>query len=857
MKGKNVLGFVGDGIGGWRMTTLWQDLRYAARMLRNSPGFTIVAVLSLALGIGANAAIFQLIDATLLRTLPVRDPASLAIAHLNANSYSSFTFPLWQQVEERQQAFSSIAAWGGTQLNLANGGEADYARAIWVSGEFFEVLGIRPFLGRLISPSDDPESAQADCPAAVDLSYAFWQRRYGGDRSVIGKTLTLQGHPFPIAGVTPPSFHGVSVGERFDVAVPICAEPIINGQYSAITGPRASEDWWLAILGRLKPGWTLARATAQLESFALAALHATIPPQYDSDGVKDYVAYKLEARSAANGFSNLRWASASFYLLWGLSGFVLLIACATLANLLLARASGREREIAVRIALGAWRGRLIRQLLSESTLLAIPGAVFGVLLASPLSHAIIAFLNTPTIGFFLDMPTDWRVLGFTTSLAVITTLLFGLVPALRAGGAALGSALKSGGRGMTAGRRQIRLQRILGASQVALSVVLLALALIAARSLRNLMTRNPGFQENGVLIVGLDTTPLKLSVARAKVFEWNLLDRIRALPGVAAAGISIHPPAGWGTNDWVLDDKGKRANGATDLDYVSPDYFHTMEIPIIAGRDFNSGDTATSPKVAIVNQAFAKELLKAAKDPIGKEFRIWESQGEPEPYYTVVGLVCDSVYNDMYRPMPPIMYFAREQASVSQAAPPWVFTVPVLLIRSRSAMASLADSVKDAIVGGNPEINIKFEPLRTLIHDSWSLRWAEWIATLLGFFGGLALLIATIGLYGVISFTIAQRTNEIGTRMALGAQRSDVVRLILGEAAILVGIGLVVGFGLALAGTYSLSWSFYGVTPRDPLTLAVTLALTMVILAAVGFAASFLSARRVSRLDPVVALRYE
>ena len=281
------------------MTTLWRDLHYGLRMLRKSPGFTTVAVLTLALGIGANAAIFQLIDGMLLRTLPVRDPASLATVHLNTNnwetigrssgSYFEFTFPLWQQIEERQQAFSSIAAWSGTQLNLANGGEVDNAQAIWVSGGFFEVLGIRPFLGRLISLSDDPESAQAGCPGAVDLSYTFWQRRYGGDLSVIGKTLTLQGHPFSIVGVTPPSFYGVSVGQRFDVAVPLCAEPIIDGQYSLITGPQPRNDWWpwwLAILGRLKPGWTLARASTKLESIAPAALHATIPPQFDSDDVK-------------------------------------------------------------------------------------------------------------------------------------------------------------------------------------------------------------------------------------------------------------------------------------------------------------------------------------------------------------------------------------------------------------------------------------------------------------------------------------------------------------------------------------------------------------------------------------------
>jgi predicted permease len=848
------------------MTTLWRDLRFAFRMLRKSPGFTVVAVLTLALGIGANAAIFQLIDAMLVRTLPVRDPASLASVHLNSNPWGTtgghygphgeFTFPLWQQIEERQQGFSSIAAWGGTQLNLAHGGEVDNAQAIWVSGEFFELLGIRPFLGRLISPSDDPESAQAGCPGDVDLSYSFWQRRYGGDRSVIGKTITLEGHAFPIVGVTPPSFYGVSVGvgSRFDVVVPVCAEPIIYGQYSAITGSSARESWWLAILGRLKPGWTLARATAQLESLAPAALHATIPPQYSSDIVKHYLAYKLEAVSAANGFSDLRWASAAFYLLWGLSGFVLLIACATLANLLLALASAREREIAVRLALGAWRGRLIRQLLSESALLAIPGAVFGVLLASLLSHATIAFLSTPGNGFFLDMPTDWRVLGFTGALAVLTTLLFGLMPALRAGGAAPGSSLKAGGLRMTAGRRRLNLQRILVATQVGLSVVLIALGLLCARSLRNLMTRNLGFQENGVLIANLNTTPLNLSVAQAEVFERNLLVRIRALPGVAAAGISIHSPVdGRAFNKRVLNDKGQDSNDGSDGDYITPGYFHTLEIPILAGRDFNDKDTATSPKVAIVNQAFVKKFLKGAKDPIGEEFRICESPGQPEPYYTVVGLVRDSVDNWMPAPMAPVMYFARAQESANQAEPAWVFAVPVLLIRSPDATTGLVNSVKNAIVGLNPEINIQFEVLRTQIHDSPPVRWSEIWATVCGVFGALALLIAAIGLYGVISYSITQRTNEIGIRMALGAQRSGVVRLIMSEAAILVGMGLVVGLGLTFAGGVALEYNFYGVTQRDPLSLA----LTLVILAAVGFAASFLSARRATRLNPMVALRYE
>jgi putative ABC transport system permease protein len=839
------------------MQTLWQDLRYALRMLVKSPGFAAVAILTLALGIGANAAIFELIDAVRLRTLPVQDPTTLAIVHLNMNhwgsgnfsgSYSQFTFPLWQQVQKRQEAFSSIAAWGGTQLNLAKGGEVDNAQAIWISGQFFQVLGVQPILGRLISPADDPEDEQAGCSGAVDLSYAFWQRRYGGDASVIGKTLTLEGHPFPIVGVTPPNFFGVSVGDRFDLAVPICAEPLIHAQYSFITGPRPRETWWLALIGRLKPGWTLARAGAQLESFAPAALRETVPPQYDAEGVKHYLGYKLEARPAANGFSNMRQdASDPLYLLLGLSALVLLIACANLANLLLARASAREREVAVRLALGASRARLIRQLLSESALLAVAGTVSGGFLAAALSQALIAFVSTPDNPVFLDMPTDWRVLGFAAALAILTTLLFGLAPALRAGNIAPGSVLKTGGRGMTVGREHFRLQRILVASQVALSVVLLAGALLFARSLQNLMTRNPGFQQNGVLIANLDASPLNLSLEQGPSFEQNLLERIRALPGVAGAAISERSPvSGSSSNDWVLDAKGNHPNGASWEDYISPGYFETMEMPVIAGRDFTTSDNAASPKVAIVNQTFVKKFLGGTTRPIGAQIRVWAPPGKPPRYFQVVGLVKDSVYEDMHAPMVPVMYFARAESDEPQ-----LFGGPTLLVRSRVGFAVLLNSVKNEIGSVNPEINIQFKLLRAQIHDS--LLQDEQMATLCGFFGGLALLLAAVGLYGVISYTVAQRTNEIGIRMALGSERAGVIRLILGEVAILVAIGLAVGLGLTLAGSKVANSMLFGLKPRDPLTLS----LTVLILAAIGFAASFLPARRASRLDPMTALRYE
>jgi putative ABC transport system permease protein len=838
------------------MRELIQDVRYGVRVLAKAPGFALVAILTLALGVGANAAIFQLIDAVRLRTLPVKEPDRLAIVHIdkqhwgsgNFNGpYSEFSFPLWQQVQKRQQAFSSIAAWGGgagQELNLARGGEVDMAHVIWASGEFFDTLGVRPMLGRLISDADDREG----CSGIVNISYAFWQRRYGGAASVIGKTLTLDGHPFPIMGVTPPSFYGVSVGDRFDVAIPLCTEPTIGGQFSRITGDRARESWWLSVFGRLKPGWDLKRASAQLAVIASSSLHETIPPQYDAEGVKHYLAYKFEAWPAANGFSQMRRDSSDpLWLLLGLSGLVLLIACANLANLMLARASAREREVAVRLALGASRARLVRQLISESALLATAGTVCGGLLAAALSRFLVAFISTPDNPVFLDMPTDWRVLGFAAGLAVLTTLLFGLAPALRSGNVPPGAVLKIGGRGMTAGRERFRFQRILVASQVALSLVLLAGALLFAQSLRNLMTRNPGFQQNEVLVADVDFTRLELPTAQQEPFTRDLLERIRAIPGVAAAAASGRSPVNGNTsNDWILDDKGGHPNGAAFEDYVTPGYFQAIEIPMLAGRDFNSNDSANSPRVAVINQTFVKKFLNGAQNAIGERFRVWTPPGKPARYYTVVGEVKDSVYNDMHEPMQPVMYFPRTQID-----PPFAYPGATLLIRSRDNAAGLFNSVKETIAGANPEIDIHFKLLRTQIRDS--LVQDELMATLCGFFGALAVLLAAVGLYGVISYTVAQRTNEIGVRMALGAQRGGVVRLILGEVALLIAIGLAVGMALTLAGSKAASSLLFGLKPRDPLTLALAVS----ILAAIGLAASFLPAHRASRLDPMAALRYE
>jgi putative ABC transport system permease protein len=830
------------------MGTLWQDLRYGLRLLRLNPGFTAVAVLSLALGIGANTAIFQLIDAIRLRTIPARNPHDLAIVRIADRSWSSgnfssnyaeLTFPIWEEIRQRQQAFSSLSVWSNDQFNLASGGEAHYAQGIWVSGDFFNVLGVQPILGRLLSPADD----QPGCGAAgVDISYSFWQSHFGGEASVLGKRLTLNGDPFEIIGVTPQGFYGVSVGDSFDVAVPICSEPVINGEDSRLNVRR---DWWLASIGRLKSGWSIAQATAQLGAITPAILQETVPPQYDAEGVKHYLAYKFAAFPAENGFSELRRQSeAPLWLLLGLSGLVLLIACANLANLMLARAGSREREIVVRLAIGASRGRLIRQLLSESLLLAVAGAVCGAFLAIELSDLLVSFMSTSRSPIFLDMALDWRVLGFTAGLAILTTVLFGLTPAIRATRMAPSVVLKSGGRGMSAGHERFGLRRILVTSQVALSLVLLVGSLLFVRSLRNLFTLDAGFQQNGILITSVDFTHLNLPPERRTGFKRDLLARVRAIPGVAsAADAFLVPIGGMSSNDEVLGDTPEQKKGVTWINYVSPGYFVTLETPLLSGRDFNDSDTATSPKVAIVSQAFVRKFLNGAS-PLGKAFRIWQPSGHPVPFYEIVGVVKDSRYQDMHEEIGPISFFPiaqREKPDLSDQ----------IIVRSGVALPGLITSLKGVISDVNPAIDVDFKVFKTQIRES--LLRDELMATLSGFFGFLAVLLAAIGLYGVFSYAVVQRTNEIGIRMALGAQRADVVRMIMREAGVVLLLGLVAGVGIALAAAQLAASLLFGLKPRDQLTLI----LSVFILSLVAAVASYVPAYRASRLDPLVALRYE
>jgi putative ABC transport system permease protein len=823
---------------------MFQDLRFGARMLLKHKSFTAVAILSLALGIGANTAIFQLIDAVRLRLLPVRAPQELAEVRMTdmkgarggfAPRSPTVTNPIWEQIRERQQAFASISAWGTDNVNLAPDGEARPARMLYVSGDFFKTLDVNAALGRLFTTTDD----QRGCAAAgLLISYEFWQREYGGEANVIGRKLTLANRQFDIVGVTPASFFGIEVGRSFDLALPLCAVALVRGNNNFLSGTQ----WWLTVTGRLKPGWSPEQATANMQALSPGLFEVALPANYPPASVKDYLASRLIAVPAGAGVSQLRENyEQALWLLLAIAGSVLLVACANLANLLLARASAREREIAVRQALGASRARLVRQLLVESLLLAATGAALGALLAQSLSRLLVSFLSTSTEPIFLDLTLDWRVLGFAAGLAVLTCLLFGLAPAIRATRMEPGAVIKAGGRGLTAGPERFSLRRALVVVQVALSLVLVAGGLLFSRSLGKLLTVDTGFRQEGVLTALVVFQRLNLPPARYPAFKDELLDRLRALPGVEAAAIGMTPLRGWGGANVWLDGADAQQGKSTSLSRVGTDYFKTLEIRLLAGREFDARDRIGAPKVAIVNETFARKFLNGA-NPVGRRFWVNASPGSPETRYEIVGLVRDTKYRDLREEFRPIAYYADAQDEGAGAGAQF-------LLRSRLSQAETVAAVKRSLNEINPALTVSFQGFKPLI-EATILR-ERLLATLSGFFGGLALVLACIGLYGLLAYGVASRTNEIGIRMALGAQARDVRRLVLREALLLVTVGVAVGLPLIFAVTRLAATLLYGLTPTDPVSLLAA----ALLLVAVALLAGYLPARRATRIDPLVALR--
>jgi putative ABC transport system permease protein len=828
-----------------------QDLRYGLRTMRRGPGFTAVAVITLALGIGVNTAIFQLIDAVRLRALPVHEPQQLTEVRIEdmkgargnfASWHPSLSNPIWEQVRDRQQAFSGVFAWGTADFNLGTGSEVRPARGLWVSGDFFNVLGVRPELGRVFNAADDRRGCGT---AGAVISHQFWQREFGGDPSVVGKSLSLDDHPFEVVGVTPASFYGPEVGRAFDVAVPVCAEALTSGAESSRLD--SGTDWWLIVMGRLKPGWTVEQATAQLNSISPGAFEATLSPKYPAESAQSYRNFKLAAFPAASGISQVRENYESpLWMLLGVAGLVLLVACANLANLLLARANAREREIAVRLALGASRARVVRQLLAESLLLAAVGSALGALLSGLLSDFLVSLLSTQQNQLFLDLSTDWPVLGFTAGMAILTCVLFGLTPALRASRVAPTEAMKASGRGLTAGRERFTLRRALVVAQVALSLMLVVGALLFSRSLGKLLAADVGFRQEGVLIAQVDSTRLNLPNEGRPSFKRELLERVKAVPGVesaAASNVVLLSGNVWGNDVW-MDGADSSARKPVNLARVTPGFFETLDITLLAGRDFGDRDTSSSPQVAVVNEEFARQISGGA-NPVGGSFWVEARPGGvPETRYEIVGLVKSTKYSDVREDLQPVVYFPMSQATRFGQ-------YDQILISSDAPLAQLTDGVRRAVGELSPQSTIQFQVLREQVLNS--LVRDRLMATLSGLFGLLALVLACVGLYGLVSYGVASRTHEIGIRLALGAQPRDLRLMILRESLLLVGAGVAVGLPAALAAARLASAFLFGLSPADP----VSLSLAVLSLLTAALAAGYVPARRATKISPLTALRYE
>jgi len=831
---------------GW-LSGLGKDFRYGVRRLRLEPLFSLVAIFSLALGIGANTAIFQLIDAVRLRSLPVARPQELLQVHVDplksrsgnfTGNWPQLTFALFDRIQREQKAFSKLAVWSSDRLNLSAGGEVRYADALWVSGSFFDTVGVGALRGRVLAPGDDTPG----CPSpAVVLSERFWRRELGGREIAPGQTIRIEGRPFEIAGITPSRFFGVEVGHAFDVALPVCAEELIADS------PRTKNrsGWWLASLGRLAPGWTLEKANAHLAAISKGIFEETLPGNYDAADTKEYLSKKLVAVPAATGLSDLRNDySDPLWLLLGISTLVLLIACANIANLLIARASARQREIAIRLALGASRRRLIRQLLAESLVLAAAGAACGAALAQVLSRSLVSFLSTRQSQWFVDMPRDLRLLAFTVAIAFLTCMIFGLLPAVQASRTAPIESMKTGGRGIAAGGARLSVRRALVVSQVALSLVLLVGSLLFVRSLRNLLALDAGFSRDHILAVGSDFTRLRVPRERRTEFRRELLERVRAVPGVSDAALArIVPLAGNYWNERVRVPGSDVAGQTAYFNAVSPGYFRTMSTPLLSGRDFDDRDRAGGLPVAIVTEAFARTFLNGAS-PIGRTVQLDFQGGDTTRRYEIVGLAKDTKYVELRENFAPIVFVSIAQEELPR---PWASIV----VRSELPLGTLLPSLASAIAAASPDVDIDFRPFRDILRDG--LLRERLMAGLSAFFGLLAAILAMVGLYGVVSYMVVRRRNEIGVRMALGATRRDILILVLREAGTLVAAGIAIGVVLAVGAAMFARSLLFGLKPTDPATI-VGAALGLAAIAAV---ASALPAQRAARFDPVVALREE
>jgi predicted permease len=830
------------------MATLAQDVLYACRGLRKSPVFSAVAVVSLALGIGANTAIFTLVDQLILKLLPVQDPEQVVLLRGRGRHYggnngiNATSYPMYQDLRDRNQVFRGMMCRYGSAFAIGTEGRSEVVGGEFVSGNYFPLLGVRAAAGRVFTAGDDLRAGAH--PLAV-ISYTWWKTRFAGDRNIVGQTIRVNNVPLTIVGVAQAGFEGMEPGLPSFLFVPVTMAAAVRPGF---TDQYDRRQRWVNVYGRLKPGMTLEKAKAGLQPL----FHQIIDDEVKMPAFRNATPYDkeqflrmwLDVMPGSQGNTNLkRQYEKPLWVLMSVVGLVLLIACANLASLLTARAAARQKEIAIRLAMGSSRARMLRQLLTESVLLAAIGGAAGVGLAVGMVKGLLAFLPTQVAGYDIASTPDWRMLGFTFALSLATGIAFGLVPAIQSTNPRIAVTLKEQA-GNIMGGAQVTFRKALVAAQVTLSLLLLIGAMLFARSLGNLQSLDPGFKTANLVQFTVNPRNVGYGNDRANPFYQRAEERLRQIPGVRAVAFAQMPVlTGNEWDNWLTIDTWQRKGEPPDphMNSVSPGYFDTLGIPVLQGRAFNVKDDFNSQKVAVVNATFAKKYFG---DGLAVGHRFGQgSDPTTKLNIEIVGVVGDTRYESLRDEIPPEVYLCNGQRQNYGET---------FYVRTERDPDAAFGTIRAAVREIEPNLPIvRMMTLERQLEES--LITERMIATLSTVFGALATVLAIVGLYGVMAYMVARRSREIGIRMALGAQSGNVVWLIMREVVVLVGIGVAIGVPAAWGLSKLVRAQLYGVEPHDPWAMAAA----TLLLAAVALAAGFVPARRAAGYDPVLVLRYE